>query len=97
MFEMHQMCGAADLDVPPDWRGFERIEQPARILVGHNPIPFASDQGDRRPHQSGIVTERAVPGLPVLGLAGAVTHSEQIDRAATRRRLLKRLSTEMKR
>src|SRR5690348_15989604 len=56
-FEMHQMRAAAELDVALLRRGGEGGEEGARILVRHEPVPFAAQQSDRRAHEGGIIGE----------------------------------------
>src|SRR6185437_7059866 len=54
--QMHQMRGAADFDVALCRRTGEGIEEPARILVGNETVPFAADDRHRRPHQRRIIS-----------------------------------------
>jgi hypothetical protein len=60
-FQMHQVGAAADLDVALDRRMREGVEQPARVLIRYQPVPFAPDDRDRRAQLRRIVGELAVP------------------------------------
>src|SRR5882757_9531991 len=65
-FEMHQMGAAADLDIAFAGRLSEGVEQPARVVIRHQPVPFAADNRNRRTDLRRIVGELAVPGLDDL-------------------------------
>ena len=81
-FQMHQMCGPADLDVAFDRRSSESVEQPARVLIRDKSIPFAADDRDRRLHQSRIIGEIAVPGVQDIGKRpGRSLHSGRVATA----------------
>ena len=56
----------ADLDVALYRRLGERVEQPARIVIPHQPVPFAADDRDRRADLRRVIGELAVPGLDDL-------------------------------
>src|ERR1700688_4091621 len=55
------MGAAADFDIPFYRRSFEFIEQPARIFIRDDAVPFTSDQGNWSLHQGWIVTQRTMP------------------------------------
>jgi hypothetical protein len=57
------MCAAADFDVAFDGRSGKGIEQPTRVVVRHQPIPFAADDCDRTADSTGVIAEPAMPGL----------------------------------
>ena len=57
------MRGAADLDVAPDRRGAQRVEQPARIRVGAHCVPLAPDDRNGCADEPGVIGELAGPGV----------------------------------
>src|ERR1700749_5188130 len=60
---MHQVRVAADLDVALDSGAGERVEQPARVVIEQEPVPFAADDGNGTSDVSGVVGKLTMPGL----------------------------------
>src|SRR5262245_21494540 len=60
---MHQVRGPPDLHITLDWRLHKGVEQPACIVVDHQPVPFAAHDRDGRAHRAGIVAKAAMPGV----------------------------------
>src|ERR1700761_245908 len=63
---MHQMGTAADLDIALDRRLSKGVEEPACVVIQHQAIPFAPDDGDRRTDQGRVVGQPPMPRLDDL-------------------------------
>ncbi len=77
------MRRAGDLYVAPCRRRFQRIEQPARIGIRAKAVPFTPDDRKRGADETGIIGERAGPGVEdVLGRTGGDLHRRGRTRPA---------------
>jgi hypothetical protein len=60
-FEVHEMRATTYLDVALSRTSAESVEQPTRILIRDDAIPFAPDYGHGSLYHRGVVTKFAMP------------------------------------